>query len=833
MRAILIILLLTKITCTIAQNRRILEISKTVQLGELFKSLENTHNVRFSYDPDLLKDKQTSLTPDSVSLSNFLLQIEYDFELSIEKLNKRYYIIKPKKKCINGIILNKTSGLPVIGANIIKLKNMEGTISNEAGYFSLKNYAIDDSISISCIGYQPLTVPATHNDKILLTPINFQLNEVVIKEYLGSGISKNINGDIFFTPNRTKIVSGLSNQDILENIQLLPGIESPSESASELHIRGGSSYQNLILWDGIKLYNSSHFWGMLSTFNSYIIDNVTVSRSGTNPKYGDRISGVIDIKSNDDLPEIVSGELGFNMIHGDAVLKIPITKKIGVIFSGRRSFSELFRTPTFNRFSEKVYQNTTIEGNNNTTSQHSKSHEKFNFNDLTFKTILTPSSKDKLEVSSIKTNNHLDSRSKDYHSSQNDLLTVKNFGTSASWKRNWTGKLSSELLYYYSQYDFQYYGKNLILDTLIKKRNHIKEHSYSLHTDWQINNSISLKNGFQFFKNKTTYSFNTKNDSHGKKLNGTTYALSNLLEYKYRNIWRINLGLRTSYYSSLTSTYLEPRISIERAIGKFFRVRSTLELKNQAVNQLLEITTKKFGLENHVWALSEKGGIPLLTSEQVSLGALFSYKDWSADLDLYLKNNDGITSISNGINSSIEYYYHGHSLTRGIDVFIKKRFRNFSSWLSYTHSRTKFDFKFIDRGKSFSGNNDIKHSFSCSGFYKWNDFQISAGWKYRTGTRYTPAIYNSNTQHTIYGDINSKCLPNYHRLDLSFMYNIHLSKQTEFPKVKIGLSVLNVYNKRNILSREYNEPITPNNSLEIIDKYSLARTVNILLRLQF
>ena len=83
--------------------------------------------------------------------------------------------------------------------------------------------------------------------------------------------------------------------DILQKIQAIPGISSINESISNINIRGGSNDQNLLLWDGIKMYHSGHFFGLISAFNPYLTDKVTLTKNGTSSQYNDGVSGTITI----------------------------------------------------------------------------------------------------------------------------------------------------------------------------------------------------------------------------------------------------------------------------------------------------------------------------------------------------------------------------------------------------------------------------------------------------------------------------------------------------------------------------------------------------------
>jgi len=252
--------------------------------------------------------------------------------------------------------------------------------------------------------------------------------------------------------------------------------------------------------------------------------------------------------------------------------------------------------------------------------------------------------------------------------------------------------------------------------------------------------------------------------------------------------------------------------------------------------------TLNFGLENQVWALSSEEGLPILQSNQLSVGFLFSKSGWNIDIDAYYKDINGLTSLTRGFESTTSNFSEGNSITKGVDVLAKKKIGNYSTWLGYTHSSTNFTFDALNQGKSFRGNNDIAHSLSWSHFYQWKKLQFSLGWKYRTGIPYTEALGTSivdGVELINFAAINGETLPDYHRMDFSVVYDFELAKKENPIRAKLGLSLLNVYNRQNLLSRNsdlyivIDENGQENTELREISRFSLATTPNLVFRLNF
>ncbi|MCV6629300.1 MAG: TonB-dependent receptor [Flavobacteriaceae bacterium] len=835
----------------------------TILLTELISDLESRNNIKVSYNPEILKGLEVPKSLHKVAFEEAIEQIEAIYWLTFEKIDTHNYFIKEQltDRKICGYLSKKKDGEAIEGANIVSLKSLEGTTSDKDGYFQLENMKKDDRIAISFLGYETYIMPLNSLlEKQCITYTlkakEVQLDEVVVQDYLGAGMYGGDNGIIKIYPASLEILSGLSEPDILQNIQLLPGIESPQETASGLFVRGGTPDQNLILWDGIKMYNSSHFFGMISAFNPYVVDKVKVSRSASSAQYGDRVSGVVDMVSDSAIPDKFSGQFGLNTLHADVNLKVPLSKKAGVILSGRRSFVDAFNSPMFKNFSNKVFQNTGLADNNGNFEQEVfEQSGNFHFSDFSIKSIFELSDKDKIFVSGIANNNTLDyNYSYDNFGSTlnfSEKLSIKNFGLSATWEKTWNNSFSSKILGYYSQYKFRYSDEDPFLRSFVitEKQNDINEIGFFFHTNYTMGKQLRFSNGYQFFSNRVSYSLGNSNIGGGllPDISGNTRAhthtLFNQLEYRKQGL-SINLGLRTSYYHLLTSIFLEPRINLDYQINSRFALRGGFELKNQSIAQIQEFTTQELGLENKIWALAETDGTPLLKSKQFNLGMLYTYKGWKLDIDFYAKQIDGITSVTNGFDSSINNFIDGSSTILGLDVLIKKKIGSYTTWLGYTLSSNYFRFDEIIDGKKFRGNNDIRNSLTWSHFYKWKNLQFSLGWKYRSGTPFTPAIgFNETSPQEItiaYGDFNSKTLPDYHRLDISMQYDFKLSKKQNAPRAKLGMSLLNAYDRKSILNTDFmvteqTSPTTGLNQpiLKTINRYSLTITPNFMFRLEF
>ncbi len=752
-------------------------------LANVLVDIEEKFNIKFSFNSVLVNEQRITFFKELVSLQDIITAIESQTNLEFQKASERYYLIKRQ--------------------------------------------TLLDLLSTQ------------------------QLDEVVISEYITSGVNKKNDGSLVLTPKTLGILPGLTESDVLQSLQLLPGIQSPTETTSGLYVRGGTPDQNQILWDGIKMYNSGHFFGMISAFNPYITKDITFFSNGTSARYGNSISSVIDIASYNTIPEKMEGGLGFNMTHADLFLKIPVTQKLALVASARKSYTDAINTFTFQNLSSRVFQNTKIsEGNKIYDDDNvTLTNDSFSFSDITLKAIFKPSKADEVVFSSLFTKNKLDYGFliEEFEEVSKDILDIKNKGLSATWSHNYSNSFSHEIQAYYSDFELDYEGTNNYPNDLFNKttkNNNILDKGLSIHTNWDINKENTLAIGYQLSSNEVDFSLGYDNnyfpddiyEDINKKRNSTNTIYTDY-QFEKTKKWLIYLGLRGDFVSLLKKFYLEPRLLTEIYLSKPIKAKIALERRHQNLSQILEFNTRDFGLENQVWALAQDNYVPLQRSNKLSIGFNFNDNGWNIDLDFYKIKTKGLSSLTRGFESTGANYSEGESRISGIDILLKKKINNYRTWLSYTTTKKDFNFSNINNSKPFSGNFHIAHQLYWSHSYKLNAFDLSLGWRFRTGIPYTKALGLQDDGYSIlYDKINNERLPNYHRLDFSATYKFNFSKKETW-KGKLGFSLLNIYNKKSILSKDYKvrlstDPDTPY-FLQETTKIALGITPNIVFRIEF
>ncbi|MEA1786523.1 TonB-dependent receptor [Arenibacter sp. GZD96] len=848
--------------CLNAQERITLNHDQS-PLRLVLQDIESKTGILFSFSEEVVKNLSVTILQTNITLTDALNRIEAQTNLVLERISDQQVILRKKMTVtsICGYVIDGGSGEILEAATVLLENGAKGTTTNSEGYFKIENMPLDAVLRIQYIGFKDMLVPvADHTDKncenIPLIPETQTLDEVIVLGYLTTGVHKNADGSFTLVKDDLGIFPGLVEPDVLESIQFAPGISSLDESASGIQIRGGSPDQNLIFFDGVKMYNTGHFFGMISAFNPYIVESAKIYKGGASPKYGDRISGVIDISSGAKVADKVSGGFGVNGTHADVFVKAPLSEHVGIIVSGRRSYVDLLKTPTFDALSEKVFQNTTLATNtegqflDDDDDDDLIGREDFLFYDTNAKIIIQPTTTDRITVSALYTKNELDFSVRDDEDIVADVFNIENKGASFSYEGSTKKKWFYGLKGYYSALDSRYENntsEDNELEALTLRRNTVEDIGADIHLAYAFLPQQQIQIGYQYSKLDVFFQLFYSNDldddddfqsrNFDVVRNGENTAHSIYTEYTYRfkNKGFFSLGARASRYSVVNNdNFIEPRANLELPITPKIRFKGTFEKRYQPVSQLVEFEDIQLRLENNIWTVSNGTDIPILQSNQYSAGILVNTQGWTLDVDAYQKNISGLTSFTNGFTTTPTNLTTGESTITGVDVLLRKKWNAYTTWVGYTFNDVAYTFSSLQTG-AFPGNNDITHNLSLANTYETDIWQFSLGWNYRTGSPFTPVTnFNPNTNFITYGSINSERLPDYHRLDGSVLYKF-TSSSAGF-RGALGIAVKNIYARQEPISIFYRlDPNvnTGNTELNQIRQLSQGITPNFVLRFYF
>jgi len=825
--------------------------SEKKQLITLLSEAEEKFKIRFTYAPKNIEEQYLIPPPESLSLSETIVYFNGNTPLLFTQINDRFITIVLKNNIdfLCGIIINKFTGELLEGASVSVINNNYTTTTNTEGKFTIPTNLKASKIRISYVGFKEITVSVSSLEKDNCTHILMQLtvavlDQVFITNYFTKGIEKNYNGATSINTKHFGLLPGQIDNDVLQIIQVIPGVESVDETASNINIRGGNHNENLILWDDIKMYQHGHFFGLISAFNPDLTQNVTVYKNGTPARFGEGVSSVIDMKSKDDLSKKLTGGAGFNLINANAFVSVPITSNIGIQVSGRSSINQLFESSVYTSYADRIFQDTEISSINSTNNSTTiSSDEDFNFFDFSTKILWDISEKDQLRINYLTMENSLDFTEIINETSESKTSTLEQESNAGgiSWKRNWTTKLETITFVYGSKYKLYSINKDILTTQEVLQENEVIETGIKLDASIKLSNKTKLQTGYHFSE---TGIANTQDINlprfrfYEKKVIQSHIVFGNLEYTPNGNNTIINAGLRVNYYPKLDVVLLEPRLSLHQKIGNGFAIEFLGEFKNQTTTQRIDFQSDFLGVEKRRWVLANEDDIPIIKSKQASVGFLYSKNNWFINLEGFYKNVEGITAANQGFQNQFQFVKTtGSYQVKGAEFTLNKKINFFSTWLSYIYSKNDYTFEELIPSE-FPNNLDIRHSFTLAGTYHYKKFKASLGFNWHTGKPYTSPINGNEIIEIDFEEYINYDLPNNRRLDDYFRTNLSAEyrwKISERIETKFNIAILNVLNTKNILNTRYAITLDENGGSQAsrIDEISLGITPNLSVQILF
>jgi len=811
------------------------EIALISYLGQL----EKQHNVKFSYADASVADLIITYPTDSLStIKAILTYLESKTNLTFHIIDASSIAISERtfNPLICGYILDTIDQKPIDGSRIIYGTNQ--VISDKSGYFQFRPDSTTATISIMSLGYSSRKINLAENSNtgcmtILLTPVVKQLKAVTIMKLLTNGLTKEPDGKILVDANELGLLPGLIEPDVLQTIQALPGIQSINETVSDINIRGGTNDQNLILWDGIKMYQTGHFFGLISAFNPYMYDNVRIIKNGTSAVYGDGVSGIIDIRSSNELNRKFSGGAGFNMLSADAFAEIPVSSKFAIQLAARRSLTDLIKTPIFNNYFARVFSNTEVTQNNSGSSSTFNTDEHFYFYDISTNLLWNLSQKDQVRIHLLTFYNNLEYQenvtSDSATNSRKSSLNQNSLATGVNYRRTWNSKFVTTAQLFLSSYLLNAINFNIPNDQRVTQENNVLDSGIILDALWLVNNKWDFYGGYQFFETGIGNLEEVNNPEFYRYIKQVirSHAMFGEINLTLPEKGSYRLGLRGTYYEKFGKLILEPRLAIQYPLGQYFSLELLGEFKNQTATQVIDLQNDFLGVEKRRWVLANEVDIPIVFSKQVSTGISFQKTGLLLSLEAFYKYVNGITSASQGFQNQFQYLRtNGSYEVTGSEFLINQHYKDISWWLGYTLSTNKYYFPSLTPAE-FANNLDINHTINFGLNWQFGSFESSVGVNWHTGKPYTKALEVVENE-IVYGTPNDSRLPNYFRIDLSLRYHFNLSDKIN---CQISGSIWNLSNHTNIYNLNYT--IDEAGTLAKVEHIALGITPNVSARINF
>ncbi|SHG91864.1 TonB-dependent receptor [Flagellimonas flava] len=827
------------------------EKGKQLELVPYIKQLEEQFNIKFSYINKDLEGFTIQIPSNLVALDDILAHISSEFQIKAQKLNDRYYTLTTStlvKVC--GRVLDNFAENNIPGATVEVFGTSIAQTTDVDGAFRLFDIPRNATLKIRYLGFNTKYVTVDELlkgggcPKILMAQHYEQLKEVIVYKFLTTGIIKETDASITLNTADFGILPGLIEPDILQTVQSLPGIKSIDETVSDINVRGGTNDQNLMLWNGIKMYQSGHFFGLISAFNPYLTDKITVYKNGTPSAYGDGVSSVIRMETRNELSDDFVGGAGFNFISGDVYGQVPLTHNLGFQFSARRSTTDFLNTPTYNKFFDRAFQDSEVTNANNVAvDQEIARSENFFFYDFTGKLLYDINDDHQLRLNFISITNNLDYTESNLSQlrTTNSLLDQNNLSLGGQLQSQWTDRLSSNLNVYYSRYNLD--AESLFANQIqiLFQNNRVIENALKLDTKYILSEGFDWNNGYQYIETGIKNFTIVSQPDFLSNITGVIRIHAPYSEIGYRsegNKFVGRGGVRVNYIENLNTfaeLLIEPRLNLSFRLANHLRAEVLGEFKSQSTNQVIDLEQNFLGIEKRRWVLSDDNLLPITKSKQGSLGINYDKNDIYLGVEGFYKKVDGISTSTQGFQNQNQFSGEiGSYDVKGLEFLINKKGANYSTWLSYTYNKNDYTFETIIPN-SFPNNLDIRHTLTFAGTYTYKNLKLSVGLNYRSGKPFTEPETDGNVVDTSvfparinYQVPNSSRLPEYFRADASAIYKFNIGQRV---KANAGISLINMTNRRNSLNKYYR--VNDDDEIETVENISLGLTPNVSFRVTF
>lgn len=788
--------------------------------------LEKKYGIHFVYDASLPLERRLG-QPNGTTLEEALAHLFEGSDIRYEIKGKHVILKKNRKVTISGLILDAASGETLIGAGVTSGK--DGAVTNNFGFYSLSIPGKDDKVSVtySYVGYTTKTISIrVQKDTTINVRLSLgaSLEEAIVTAQRESGVAATKMSAIEVPVAAIKSAPALFGEaDVLKTIQLLPGVQGGTEGFSGLYVRGGGPDENLLLLDGIPIYNAEHMLGIFSVFQPEAVKKVTLYKGSFPARYGGRISSIIDVRTNDGNLYETHGSFGVSMLSDKLHLEGPIWKGKTSFSVSARGMHTLLLTP--------IIKLTGFDGN-------------YFFYDLDAKLTHRFSDRDRLYFNVYNGLDDFYYRNQDNYGSGRtggDIADNQNLGirwgntvAALRWNHVLGPKLFANTTVAFNRYKMQIesdlVSKETGLDGSLGNNRYQFDYRSGMR-DWvakvDFDYTPSPSQKVKFGADYTYHTFIPETfTTYAREVMGGVVQIDTTISMKSNaeqvgheaslyveddirigSRLTLNPGFHASLFGTQGKTYwsLEPRMSAKVAMSEDWSAKVSYSRMSQYVHLL---SSSQISLPVDLWVPITKDIRPE-TSDQYSLGLYFNgIPGWEFSLEGYYKNmrnvleyKEGVAFMfdSSGWENKVEV---GTGRAMGIELFIEKTMGKTTGWLGYTLAKSDRLFPTINHGERFPYRYDRRHNVNLLVNHKFNEkFDISATWNFASGGTTTlperRIVMMSPFNPPRYADLvtsrNNYRLPASHTLNLGFNYHRKHNRGEGI----WSLSVYNVYNHMN------------------------------------
>ncbi len=724
-----------------------------------------------------------------------------------------------QKGDLRGFVLDEGSGEPLIFARVLIVGTTSGTMTDGNGYFVITDIDVGTiEVEATFVGYdtvrQEVEIKTSEIAMVRfhLSATAQQLGRLTISADRIGELTETRTSVIKVTPREIERIPAIGGQaDIAQYLQVLPGVVSTGDQGGRLYIRGGSPVQNKVLLDGMIIYNPFHTIGLFSVFDTDIIRSAEVYTGGFNADMGGRISSVMDIRTRDGNRRHHTGIISGSTFGSKLLVEGPLNKgekqeaNASYVLSVKNSFLE--------QSSKVLYEYVNEQG------------LPFNYLDLYGKVSMQADNGSKINFFGFNFSDRVN-----YQALSRYQWNTWGLGT------NFLLIPEGSTMLIEGNFAYSQYFTTLEDQTTTPKSSEVDGFNFGLHFS-NVRGENRSQFGIELLGYRTMFEIT---NAAQRLINYTQYSTEMAVYGKYKltlGDFILEPGFRGHYYASLSEFSPEPRFSVKYKATSWLRLKAATGLYAQnliAASSDRDVVNLFYGFlsgtENlqstfmgeDVTSYLQKARHFILGAE-IDLGSNAGF-----NIEGYINQFTQLTNLNrNKIydDRSPDYFDVPDFLKRdfviergeskGVDIAFRYDLINLNIWAVYSLG-------FITRIEDLDGfqfeytpHYDRRHNVNLLGSYtlgKQREYEISVRWNYGSGFPFTPTagffealsfqdgintdyIHQNGELGYFYGDLNSKRLPSYHRLDMTLKRTWVFSRRN---MLDVSFSITNIYNRSNI-----------------------------------
>ncbi len=840
-----------------------------MSLGRALKLIEQQAGISIVYRDDLVDSIMVSISFEQLPYMDAMQHLMRGQQLKIEPLGAGQFVVvqdtvgDTSDLNYKGIIRDAETQQPLPGASVHVSRTGDGLVSNNEGKFILASHVLaSDTLVIRHLGYEPFRLPVREFEQgaeheVALAFKLIELPGGVVSDTLYKTVLPGRHAGMYaLSPNALIDVPATTSANITNSLSLLPGIAEEVDGA--LSIRSGNPSQHLTLLDAIPLYFSNHSFGFGATVSASMLETINLFKGGFPATYGGATTGVIALKTRPGDGKFFHGSIGINGLKTYGYANVPLGGVASVQVAYQQSYSQLLESKLYRRIIGASHGEYDEDGSSYAAQLLPQS---FSYSNLQLKTSYAPSSRDQLSATyhhsldglryggSEESYEAFDEAGSTVTYLFDDDTDVENRGGSLQWMRDWSSAAQTrvavsgagiwDVYNAASQQDGPGFSDQS--DTRINST--LKTFSASMLHMLRFDRGIVLEGGLWYNDNavgldwedvyRTVDSVEVVTpDAFNYEERGRQFGANVVYNRSYNDMLNTNVGLRYTYDHAGEKMYLEPRLFVQYALTPQLSLQGAWGKYRQFLSRLTYLALLDVGLGS--WFLSDKETGPT-TSVNRAVGLAWDSDAYRVQVELYhnrlsnLLENQYLTGLREIDHVALESIFSDvNGLTRGLEVTAQKNAGRLKGWAAYTIARAERWTEQNNGGERYRSNLDRRRHASLVTQYTVGRWKFALNWRYSSGRPFTQILERPDVET---GDrvfqverLNTLNLPATHQMNASINRTFLVRRVL----VEAGATLLNVYNRGNLVRRHYDDFGSP---LGVINYVSPGFTPTFSLRI--